>query len=318
MKPSPRVVVTSPSFAKRPDLLAALAALGLEVIVNREQGELAGEELASFIRASRASALVVGREVLTPTVLDGCPELLFVAKYGVGLDNLDPAELTRRGIGLGWTGGVNKRPVSELVLGFMLSHFRNITRSVTRMRSGAWVKDGGHGLADLTVGIVGMGHIGTDLARVLQVFGCHLLYTDIIDKSAVATPLGASPVSYVELVRTADVITFHVPATPTTHHMFGPSQIANARPNALVINASRGTVVDFEATCTAVVQGSLGGFAADVFPHEPYDARSWGDCEKLYFTPHIAGNSQEAVLAMGRSAIEHIAAFFGKPLPSSP
>jgi len=305
--PHHSIAVSAASFAKNPTLVRELEQLGLELKLNTSGRVLRQAELATFL--ADASIAIVGTELIDQALLASCPKLRFVAKYGVGLDNIDLPLLARSAIGLGWTGGVNRRSVSELVLAFALGHFHRVNAAVSEMRQGLWVKNGGIQLSNLTVGIVGLGHVGSDLVTVLRSLAPRILYTDIADKSAEATALGIEAVTYDELLRRCDLISFHVPATELTRHMFDAEAIAKVKDRALIINTSRGQVVDVEATCQAVACGRLGGFAADVFPEEPADMRRWSGCDRLYFTPHIGGNTEEAVLAMGRSAIEHVRGF---------
>ncbi len=118
---------------------------------------------------------------------------------------------------------------SELVLGFMVGHCRNIFKSIDRMQNGNWIKNGGVQLSNRVVGIVGLGHIGLDLARLLQPFGCKIQYFDIVDKQSVAADLGATSVTYDELVSSSDIVSFHVPGGSQTFKMFGPPQIEIAK-----------------------------------------------------------------------------------------
>ncbi len=281
-----------------------LQAAGFEATPNRSGKILAGEELGRFLSGHETA--IVGTEVIDAPVLDFCPGVRFVAKYGVGLDNLDLEEMKRRGIASGWLPGINRRSVAELVLGFMLGHCRNLYSSLDGMRQGRWLKDGGREVSSMTVGLVGFGHTGSEVARLLKAFGSKILYCDVLDKRSEAAALGASAAPFDELVRSSDILSFHVPATATTREMYGARQIAETKPGCLVINTSRGSVVDFEAVVAAVKDGRLGGFAADVFPVEPDDLSRFRDESRLYFTPHIGGNSQEAVLAMGRAAIQSL------------
>lgn len=305
-----RVAVTSISFSRSSELLEELAALGHQVVANAAGARLAGSELVRFLKDADADIAVVGVEPFDDAVLAQCPRVRFVAKYGVGLDNLDLDAMKARGVGLGWTGGVNRRSVAELVLAFALGHLRNVTSTMNAMRAGAWDKNGGLQLSGRTVGIVGFGHVGTDLARLLQPFRCELLYCDIVDKSADAGALGARRVGLDELLTKADVVSLHVPSTPQTRGMIGGARLAMMRTTALLVNTSRGDIVSFEETCAAVRDGKLGGYAADVFLVEPCTLLAWQrEHPRLYFTPHIGGNAREAVLAMGRSAIGHVAAY---------
>lgn len=301
-----RVVVTSPSFSRNSVLLGELEQLGIQVIPNSAGIKLEGELLAEFIKQSGAEVAIVGLETIDREILEQCKRLRYVAKYGVGLDNLDLLELNTRGIGVGWSGGINRRSVSELVLGFALGHCRNITQSVLRLKRNEWIKDGGSQLSNLTFGIVGLGSIGEDLAKLLKSFGTRVLYNDIADRTILAQKFALEPVTYDELLRVSDIVSFHVPSTALTHMMFGGKQILHCKRTALIINTARGNIIDFESVTDAVISGRLGGFASDVFPVEPCDLKKWSNYDRLYFTPHIGGNAHEAVLAMGRSAITHI------------
>lgn len=303
-----RVAVTSTSFAKQSELLAELEALGVSVVANTGGIDLEGQRLADFLAASKAELAIIGREPITDEILAVCPDLRAISKYGVGLDNVDEAALRARRVKLYAAPGTNRRAVAELVLAFALGHVRNVTPSVLNMKQGRWEKLGGRDLSSLTVGIVGFGNTGSELARLLKAFGCTVLFTDLVDKTAIGRDVGARAATYADIVAKADVITFHVPATDATRLMFSAEQISKSQPHALVINTSRGSVVDFDATCRAVIEGRLGGFAADVFPVEPCDVSTWSH-PRLYFTPHIGGNSREAVLAMGRAALRHVGEF---------
>jgi len=309
------VAVASPSFSRSKLLMSELRAIeGIKVVVNDQGSRFDEDGLADFLAESRAEAAIVGLEPLTRRVLERCPQLKVVCKYGVGLDNVDEAALSARRITLGWTGGVNRRSVTELALAFALGHMRNVTSSVVKMAGGTWDKNGGRQLSDACVGIVGFGYVGTDFTRILRALGSRVLVHDILDKSKEAKAPGAEIASYDDIVRTADVISFHTPLTEQTNGMYGPKQIEQSRRGALIINTARGGIVDFEAVCAAVESGRLGGFATDVFPHEPYDASRLGKVAGLYFTPHIGGNAEEAVIAMGRSALGHLKTYLARPV----
>jgi phosphoglycerate dehydrogenase-like enzyme len=299
------VAVASVSFSANETLIAELSEIGVDVVLNSAGHRFNTEAaLAEFV--GDAEYVVVGVEPVGEEVIAACPKLEFVAKYGVGRDNLDEPTLEAAGVKVGWTGGVNRRSVTELTLAFALGHLRNVWPSVSRMRLGRWEKVGGRELSGCTFGVVGLGHIGTDVARIVRAFGAKVVYRDIIDRSPVASELGLESLSYEDVLREADVLSFHVPGTPLTNEMFGEREVAHLKPNSLVINTARGSVIKFDETVAAVRDGRLGGFATDVFPNEPFDASAFAKDDRLYFTPHIGGNSREAIIAMGRSAIHHL------------
>ena len=301
----PTVAVASTSFSANQTLISELSAIGVEVVRNAEGRRFKTEEaLAEFIGS--AEYAVVGVEPVGEAVIAACPNLEMVAKYGVGLDNLNETALEAAGVKVGWTGGVNRRSVTELTLAFALGHLRNVWPSVSLMRQGQWEKVGGRELSHCTFGIVGLGHVGSDVARIVRTFGATVVYRDIVDRSVIAEELGLRSMEYEELLQEADVVSFHVPGTPLTKEMFGEVQIAHMKPSALVINTSRGSVIQFVETVDAVRGGRLSGFATDVFPNEPFDASAFAGDDRLYFTPHIGGSSCEAIMAVGRSAIHHL------------
>jgi len=209
----------------------------------------------------------------------------------------------------GFKAGVNRRSVSELTLGFMLGHQRNVFKSINRMQDASWVKDGGSQLSAKTIGLVGFGNIGTDLAHLLKPFQCKILIHDILDKTDQAQTLGATQVPYDDLLASSDVISFHVPGGNETKNMFSEAQIKLVKPTALIINTARGSVVDFIATSKAVREHRLGGYASDVFPSEPLLSKDFLVEAGFYFTPHIGGNATEAVLDMGQAAIDGLKHF---------
>ena len=307
---APVTLVASPSFSGSSVLMSELEeVVGSGIHANNEGNRYSEAELIEKIQRSNALIAVVGLETISERVLKSCPSLKFVAKYGVGLDNINQSALKNAGVGLGWTPGVNKRSVSELSMSFMLGHFRNIFNSVYLMKSGSWVKNGGFSLQGKTLGLVGFGHIGQDLASIARHFGMKIIYFDILDKSLEAAAIGAEYRAYDSLLEEADIISYHVPSTDLTHHMLNGSNLSLCKSHALVINTARGDVIDFTQAYEYLKRGRIGGLAIDVFEVEPYLDGLSLEHDNLYMTPHIGGNAKESVEAMGRSAISHIASY---------
>ena len=298
------LAIASPSFCLDQSLVSEARALTRKLVTNPSGERMDEGQLIQFLQENRADGLIIGTDSLTAAVINAAPNLKAIGKYGVGLERVDLAAVREKGIFFGYQPGVNKRSVSELTLCFMLGHQRNIFRGVSRMQNSTWTKNGGSLLSEKTVGIVGFGHCGSDLARLLRPFNCTIIVHDILNKSHESALLGAKQVSYDDLLKHSDILTFHVPGGTTTHHMFGEQQIKLVRPSALVINTARGSVVDFDAVAMAVRKGRLGGYASDVFPKEPFVSSEFKIEDGFYFTPHIGGNATEAVLAMGRAALD--------------
>jgi len=297
------VAVVAPSFSKSNLLVEELRALGATVVINPEKIELEGPQLVEFLKNTKTTIAVIGKEKLTHSVLSQLPNLKAIAKYGVGTDGIEFNALAQFNIHFGFTGGVNRDDVAEHVLGFAIGHFRRLFTATKEMGEGIWNKNGGRDLSTLTVGIIGFGHVGTKVAELFKHFGCDIKYTDILDKSDQAKQLGVKSTNLDDLIENSDLITLHVPLTPETKNMIAQAQLSKMKNDAFLINTARGEVVDFQAVVDAVSKKSIGGYAADVFEVEPIDLSELGKHENLYFTPHIAANSANAVLKMGRSAI---------------
>ena len=300
-----RIAVTSRSFSRHPVLRAELAQRYDGVTFNDAGASLDGERLIAYLTGHDRA--ITALERLDDTVFAAVPELRVVSKYGVGTDMLDLAAMARRGIRLGWTGGVNKRSVSELVIAAAVALLRHVPKAAREVRDGTWCQHVGRQLSDRTVGIVGCGHIGKDLAVLLRAFGCRLLAHDILDFPDFYRAHGIAAVSLEELLGTADVVTLHLPLDETTRNILDADRLALMGPDAILINMARGGLVD-EATVKAMLlAGRLGGAAFDVFASEPPEDPELLALPNVLVTPHIGGSAEEAILAMGRAAIAGLA-----------
>jgi D-3-phosphoglycerate dehydrogenase len=309
---NPKVVVTSRSFAKSAVLRQELLNVFPNSIFTDHRQKLPKGEIANFI--GDADAAIVGVETIDNSVLEHTTKLRVISKYGVGLDNIDLESLKSRDIFLGWTGGTNKRSVSELTLCFMLGLCRNVFGSSFKLKKFEWEKDGGYQLSGKTVGIIGCGHTGSDIVRLLAPFGCDLLINDIVDKSNFCQEHGASQVSLEAVLEQSNIISLHVPLTKQTHQMVNVNFLKKMKPTGFLINTSRGSVVDQEALKNALMQRNISGAALDVFAEEPPVDEEFLSLPNLMVTPHIGGNSIEGVEAMGRAAIQHLVLFFKNSL----
>ena len=304
----PKIAVTSISFGKSAGLREELLRVFPNSVFNESGQQLSGKALIEFI--NNADAAIVGSETIDDSVLEHTPALKIISKYGVGLDSIDQESLKRRNISLGWTGGVNHRSVSEQTLCFMLGLCRNVFRSGFKLKASEWDKDGGHQLSGKTVGIIGCGHVGADLLRLLVPLGCTLLVRDIVDKSDFCRKQGAFEASIDEVIEKSDIISLHVPLTELTRRMVNENFLERMKSTAFLVNTCRGEVVDQQALKDALSQGIIAGAALDVFVEEPPTDAEFLSLPNLMVTPHIGGNTREAVEAMGRSAIENLTSFF--------
>ncbi len=297
-----RVAVASRSFSRHPVLRAELLAHYSDVTFNDAGTSLAGEALAGFLDGHDKA--VTALERIDDALLARLPGLKVIAKYGVGLDMIDMAAMVRRGVRLGWTGGVNRRSVSELVISSAIALLRHVPAANREILAGTWRQLMGRQLTGKTVGIIGCGHIGKDLAPLLNAFGCRVLAHDILDFPEFYARHGVEPMGIEDLLREADVVTLHLPHDETTVNILSAGRLALMKPSAILINAARGGLVDEAAMKAMLLDGRLAGAAFDVFAVEPPTDRELLSLPNVLATPHIGGSAEEAVLAMGRAAIE--------------
>lgn len=297
-----RVAVASRSFSKHPALRAELLARYAHVTFNDAGRSLKGDDLVAFL--SGHDKAITALERLDEEVLARLPELRVIGKYGVGLDMIDLAAMRRLGKKLGWTAGVNRRSVAELTIAMMIALLRHIPQGHALIRSGGWHQLQGRQLSQRTVGIVGCGHVGKDLARLLRAFGCRILAHDIRDFPDFYQETGVQPVSLDQLCAEADVVTLHLPLDDSTADLFSAERLASLRPDAIVINAARGGLVDEAALREMLKSGRLAGAAFDVFATEPPTDQELLNLPNFLCTPHVGGSAAEAVLAMGLAAID--------------
>ncbi len=296
-----RVAVCSRSFSKHPVLRAELAAAFPGATFNDAGAALKEGALIEYLRGHEMA--VVALEPITATVLDALPELRVISKFGVGYDGLDLEAMTRREVALGWRGGVNKRSVSELVVCFAIDLLRHVSLGDREIRAGDWRLRPGRQLSDRTVGIVGCGHVGKDLARLLRAFGCTVLAHDIGDFPEFYAAHNIEPCGLEDLLQRADIVSLHLPRDTTTENIMSAERLALMRADAILINAARGGLVDETALKDMLRGGRLAGAAFDVFGSEPPEDLELLNLPNFLATPHTGGSTDEGILAMGRAAI---------------
>ena len=297
-----RVAVCSRSFSRNPILRAELMALYKSVTFNDLGLQLEGDDLVEFLRGHDKA--ITGLERLDEYVLSRLPELKVVGKYGVGLDMIDLDAMREHGKRLGWTSGVNRRSVSELVIAFAIAMLRHVPAAHREVLAGSWRQHVGGYLTKRTVGIIGCGNIGKDLVSLLKVFDCPILVYDIRDYREFYESHAIEAVSLEELLTRSDIVTLHVPLDESTHNMLDAQRLALLKPSALLINASRGGLVDERELKVMLRDNRLAAAAFDVFAVEPPQDFELLELPNFLVTPHIGGSANEAILAMGMAAID--------------
>ena len=259
-------------------------------------------------------AHVVGirsRTKLTADVLAAAERLFCIGCFCIGTNQVDAAAAKMRGIPVFNAPYSNTRSVAEIVLGEIIMLMRRVPEKSALAHVGVWRKSaaGAREVRGRTLGIVGYGHIGSQLSILAEAVGMRVIFRDIVDVLAMGNARPCA--SLAEVLEQADVVSLHVPQTPETKGMVGAAEIARMRPGALLINAARGNVVDLEALAAALTDGHLAGAAVDVFPTEPAGPdepletplRGLGN---VILTPHIGGSTAEAQTHIGADVADKI------------
>lgn len=281
-----------------------------------------GTDTPALLRAvADADALVVRSEtIVTPEVLAAAPKLRLVARAGVGVDNIDLPAATRSGVLVLNTPGANAVSAAEHTIALLLAVTRQIPTANESTHAGRWERKKMRpiDLRGRTVGIVGLGRVGSRVALRLRAFEMRVLAYDPYITPHRFTEFGAAPVDYQTLLGNSDVITFHVPANAETTHMLDAETLRLVKPDAIVINAARGEVVDQDALATAIREGRLAGAGVDVFPDEPCTSSPLFGLPNTVLTPHSGGSSAEALAAVGDMiSTTTLAALRGEAVPNA-
>lgn len=296
------IAVASRSFSQNDVLRKEILSRYKNVKFNDSGKSLSGNELVTFLKdANRA---IIALEKLDAEILDQLPNLNLISKYGVGLDNIPFKELLLRNIKLSWTSGVNRRSVAELALNFILLTLRRSNFSNLSIKNNNWHQVQGNTLTGKTVGIIGLGHIGQELALLLKPFEVRIIANDILDRSKFAEDHNIELVDKDFIYSTADVISLHLPLTTRTKNLIDSHVMSSFRPNCVLINTARGGLIDEEALLGALKNAQVAGAALDVFKDEPHVNLELLNHPNFFCTSHIGGSSKEAILLMGMAAIE--------------
>lgn len=301
-----RVAVANPTFASDELLRGALREHFPDAQLNTSGRILAGAELGDFLAG--ATAAIIGLERVDAALLDACPQLRVIAKFGVGLDNIDLAGCAARGIAVHAAPGANALGVAELTLGFMIALARRVAIMNAEVKAGVWLRNGGTQLFGKTVGIIGLGNVGKQSARVLQAVGCTIVAHDILDLRAYAATHEIWWRAPGDLLREADFVSLHVPLTPATRGLIGRTELRAMKPTAFLVNTARGGVVDEDALADALADGTIAGAASDVFAEEPTRNARLLALDNFIATPHIGGNSREAIRSVGMACVRNLVA----------
>jgi len=269
---------------------------------NDEGLSLSGDSLVDFL--DKHEKAITALEKIDDSILRHLPDLKVIGKYGVGLDMIDLHAMKKYNINLGWTGGVNKRSVSELVISYSIALLHKTVFANNEVKKGEWSQIKGRQLTDCIFGIIGCGHVGKDLVRLLQPFNCKILAHDILNFKDFYDKYRVIPVGIEDLICQSDVITLHLPLDKSTKNILDRDKLSLLKNDAVLINLARGGLIDEVALKGLLKSNKITGAALDVFEVEPPVDQSFANMDNVLVTPHIGGSTEEAILAMGMAAIE--------------
>jgi phosphoglycerate dehydrogenase-like enzyme len=296
-----KVAVTSRSFSRNGLLRKELLQKYENVKFNDDNLALQGDVLIDFLQGYHKA--ITALEIIDDNLLSMLPDLQVISKYGVGLDMIDMEAIQKHNVRLGWTGGVNRRSVSELVVSFAISLLRHVPLGNREVLSGIWRQHIGGHLSGRTVGIIGCGFVGQDLVKILQPFKCTILVNDVKDHKYFYKKFNVKAVGKEELLANSDIVTLHTPLDDSTRNMLTAERLSLMKSHAILINVARGGLIDEDALKKMLIDGKLGGAALDVFSIEPPEDKELLELPNFIVTPHIGGSANEAIMAMGRAAI---------------
>jgi D-3-phosphoglycerate dehydrogenase / 2-oxoglutarate reductase len=313
----PRILVTARGFREvRGEHWEILERAGCEVIESPVTRPLIIDELLPLI--APCHGVILGLDRVTANVFAAAPHLRVISRYGVGVDNVDVAAATAAGVVVTITPGANQVAVAELTLALALALARSIPqhdKEVRRHGSARWL---GMELCGKTLGLIGLGRIGREVALRAVALGMRVVYFDPVrPPEEEERSLGVTFLPFDEALAVADLVSVHAPLTPQTRRLIGKTEFGLMKPGALLINTARGELIAEDALREALRQGSLSGAALDVRAGDLPADDPLLECGNVIFTPHIGSHTKEAALAMGRMASSDLVAVLRGERPAS-
>ncbi len=298
-----KILITTSSFnIESSEALRDVSKAGHTLIANPYGRRLAEEEVLALIKEHQPVGMIAGVEPLTRTVLETADTLKVISRCGTGLDSVDLEAAKELGIEVFNTPGAPSQAVAELTITLILSALRHVPRADRTIRSGDWKPFMGNLLSGKSLGLIGGGRIGRRVADLAAAFGSKPHICDpMLDASQSSYPL----TDLTTLLSNSDIISLHVPRTEQTENLLNAERIANLKPSAIVVNTSRGGLIDENALYDALHQGRIAGAALDVFSDEPYEG-PLTHLDNIVLSNHMGSYAQETRALMEQEAAENL------------
>ena len=314
-----RVLVGSRSFGE-------VVSVGEDILVKAgfaisrvrpKERPLDSAKMTRIVARDNPDVVICGAEPINEEVLRASKRLRMVMKHGVGVDNIALDAATELGIVVANAPGTNSAAVAELTIAAMLVLLRGYCEASRSTKAGGWERYVGHELGEMTLGIVGTGRIGTEVAKRSQGFGTKLLAYDIVKDADLESRYRLRYVTLEELLKKSDVVTLHVSLSEQTRKMIGARELGMMKESAYLINTARGELVDEDTLYDCLKARRIAGAALDVFETEPPHSSPLLQLDNVLATPHIAAYTYEAMARMDRTCAETIVdTFRGKQCPN--
>ena len=300
-----KILTTPRSYGKdMPELFAQLEAAGYEVVRNTTGGILEKDAMKEML--ADCVGVIVGVDPMDAEVLASAPKLRAIAKYGVGVDNIDMDYCKERGIKVSRTLGANSEAVADYAMALMLAVARKVPEIDRKCRKLNWGKITTRDVSHATLGLFGLGAIGRHVAERAQGFGMKVIAYDPYWPEEFAREHGIERADAETIFKNADFISLHLPLMPDTEGFVGEKELGWMKKDAILINTARGGLVDEKALLKALKEGRIYGAGLDAFAHEPPEDDDWFELDNVVLGSHCAASTRGATQNMGRMATENL------------
>lgn len=301
-----KILVTPTSLQPSKDMAAleVLKNFSSDIVFNSTGRPLTEDELIPLLKD--CDGYIAGLDFITKKVIDSCPKLKVISRYGAGYDRVDIVAAKEKGIIVTNTPGVNAEAVGELAFCLALSVARKVPYLNEQTRAGKWVRSTGVEFYGKTMGIMGLGAIGRVVARCAKGFGMTVIAYDPYINEEYCRENNIGVKTYDEVINSADVISLHLPLNDQTKHLINADVIAKMKNTAIIINASRGGIIDEGAAYEALKSGKLGGLGLDAFEIEPPENSPLFELNSVVVTPHTGAHTKEATDNMANASVKNL------------
>jgi D-3-phosphoglycerate dehydrogenase / 2-oxoglutarate reductase len=303
-----KVLITTVPFGDKNRLpLEILENNNIKYVINPLSRKLTESELAEMV--TDFDVIIAGTELITKKVMDGATNLKMISRVGIGLDSVDLLEAEKQGIAVSYTPDAPAPAVSELTVGLMLTLLRSVHLSNIEMHNGKWTRFFGRRLSEVTIGIIGVGRIGTGVLRHLQGFcSSKILLNDIAPNHGLDHEYNVEWTNKETIYQHADIVTIHTPLTIKTKNMVKKEQLLSMKQGAIIINTARGGIINEQDLYDVMQSGHLSGSAIDVFDFEPYNGKLQ-EIQRCVLTAHMGSMSIDCRTRMEIEATEEVVRF---------